>query len=133
MVSTALDLIDKARQNRIMFINCKEVIQSIMETETQTTLEGYTSLFHTLKQRVGDAVAATAILQEVARDRRAHQIRAERQAERGEQDSESATQKQIEFLKNLKMDIPQGLTKQAASALIDEGRARRLAEKLEAY
>lgn len=104
-----------------------------MEAETQSTLEGYTSLFHTLKQRVGDAVAATAILQEVARDRRAQQIREERKAgrEREEEDSEPATQKQLEFLKDLKMDIPQGLTKQAASALIDQGKAKRLAELTE--
>jgi hypothetical protein len=104
-----------------------------MESQTQSTLDAYTSLFHTLKQRVGDGVAAAAIMQEVTRDRRAQQIRDERQTERGEQESGSATQKQIEFLKDLKMDIPQGLTKQAASALIDEGRSRRLAEKLEAY
>ena len=104
-----------------------------MESQTQSTLDAYTSLFHSLKQRVGDAVAATAIMQEVARDRRAQQIRDERQAKRAEENGEPATQKQLEFLKDLKMDIPQGLTKQAASALIDEGRARRLAEKLEAY
>ena len=101
--------------------------------EAQNTLDAYTSLFHTLKQRVGDAGAATAIMQEVARDRRAQQIRDERQARQEKAEGEAATQKQIEFLKDLKMDIPQGLTKQAASALIDEGRARRLAETLEAY
>lgn len=104
-----------------------------MEQDKQTTLEAYSSLFDMLKQRVGDAVAATAILQEVARDRRAQQIRDDRQAQQAQENGEPATQKQLEFLKDLKMDIPQGLTKQAASALIDEGRARRLAEKLEAY
>ena len=51
-----------------------------MESQTQSTLDAYTNLFHSLKQRVGDAVAATAIMQEVARDRRAQQIRDERQA-----------------------------------------------------
>jgi hypothetical protein len=104
-----------------------------MEPESQSTLEAYASQFHTLKQRVGDAGAATAILQEVARDRRAQQIRAEKQVGRTELNGEPATAKQREFLKDLKINIPQGLTKQAASALIDEGIAKRVAEKLEAY
>ena len=104
-----------------------------MEPKTQSTLEAYASQFHALKERVGDASAATAVLQEVARDRRAEQIRAEKQAGRAEQNGEPATQKQLEFLKDLKMDIPQGLTKQAASLLIDQRRAKRVAEQLEAY
>ena len=104
-----------------------------MEPETQTTLDAYASLYQTLKQRLGDAGAATAVLQEVARDRRAQQIRAERQAKQERVDGDAATQRQLEFLKDLKMDIPQGLTKQAASLLIDQGRARRVAETLEAF
>lgn len=104
-----------------------------MESDTQSTLDAYTSLFQTLKQRLGDAGVATAILQEVARDRRAQQIRDERQAKQTKVDGEAATQKQLEFLKDLKMDIPQGLTKQAASLLIDQGQAGRLAETLDAY
>ena len=98
--------------------------------EKQSTLENYTAVFSKIKENVKDEQAAALILQEVARDQRAQQMRAERQAERQKRDGEPATQKQREFLQDLEMPIPEGLTKQEASALIDKGKERRLAEKL---
>ena len=88
----------------------------MMQSETQRTLDRYAPVGSAKEER-----AAAGVLQEAARDPLAMQ------------DGEPATQKQIEFLKNLGMPIPQGLTKQAASRLIDEGKARRLAEKLASF
>lgn len=103
----------------------------MMQSETQSTLNRYAAAFTKIKESVKDEHAAAVIPQEAAGNRRAGRISAEQQAERAGQEGEPATPKQLEFLKCLRMPIPQGLTKQAASRLIDEGKAKRLAEKLE--
>lgn len=94
------------------------------DKEMQTKLTGYVQAFEQIKQRVGDDQVAMAIVSEVAKDTRAANIRAERQANRTTDSnadaSESATVRQIAYLKTLGVRVPDKLTKQEASALIDE-------------
>lgn len=104
----------------------------MIQPEMQSNLDMYTKVFNQIKENVKDEQVAAVILQEVARDRRVQQNRAERQAEQEKLAREPATPRQLEFLRNLGMTIPAGLTKQEASLLIDEGRAKRLAERLAA-
>ena len=87
-----------------------------MENETNAKLERYLSTFEQLKKKTGDEHTALSILQEIAKDNRMQQVRAERQA--GE--NEAATKKQLEYLKDLGVNVKPGLTKAEASALIDE-------------
>ena len=101
--------------------------------EMQSKLDTYAAVFSKIRENVKDDQAAALILQEVARDARAQQMREERQAERQARNGEPATPKQLDFLNVLEMPIPEGLTKLEASALIDKGKERRLAEKLAAF
>jgi hypothetical protein len=57
---------------------------------------------------------AIAILQEVSKDRRMEQVKQEREKRQND-----ATPRQIGFLKDLGVDIPEGLSKQEASRMID--------------
>jgi hypothetical protein len=91
--------------------------------EMQTQLAAYVDLYDTVKQRVKDDAVATAILQELARDARGNAIRAERaerQAGRDTGHGDAATRKQLDWLRDLGVQIPQNLTKAQASSLLDE-------------
>ena len=91
-----------------------------MNGQTQTQVDGYLQTLENIRRRVGDDHLAIAVLQEVAKDSRMEQIRAERAGN----NSEPATEGQIQFLKKLGVSIPGHLSKQEASALIDEARAK---------
>jgi hypothetical protein len=94
------------------------------DKEMQSKWTAYVQAFEQVRQRAGDDQVAMAIVSEVAKDARAAQIRAERQASRATDSngeaSEGATVRQIAYLKTLGVRLPDKLTKQEASALIDE-------------
>lgn len=120
-----------------MFINCKEVQKTMEQPTKQRTLDAYVMAFDEIKGVVKNDNVAAVILQEVARDRRAQQIRDERMMVRSGNGSverpfreaqaknEPATRKQLDFLKDLGVHAPAGLSRQAASELIDIGLEKR--------
>ena len=88
-----------------------------MKTETiQQRVDEYLKLYDDIKDRTGDERIALSILQEVNKDIRMAQIREER--ENG--NDKPATEKQLNYLKKLGVDVSVDLTKKQASALIDE-------------
>jgi hypothetical protein len=87
-----------------------------MKFDMQSKLDEYMRLLEQIKQRTTDEANAVSVLQELSKDRRA----AERQGEHEAQDSEPATEKQKNFMKNLKIKFPDTVTKREASVLIDE-------------
>lgn len=108
--------------------NYKEVNSTV---DYESSMNGYVSRFEELKRLAGDPQVAAAILAELGKDRRAMMIRAERafESRRGgssagrASESELATARQREFLKKLSVSVPEGLSKAAASRLIDEALA----------
>lgn len=102
--------------------------------ELESSMNSYLSQFEELKQRAGDAGIAAAILHELAKDRRAMLIRAERAFEArrsgsgGAAENEAASAKQREYLKDLGVSVPEGLSRVAASRLISEALAAQDAE-----
>lgn len=94
-----------------------------MEKETiQSKIEEYLRLLGEIKARTGDDRTALSILQEVNKDLRMAQIRAERDNghSNGNGDEAPATSRQKTYLKKLGVAIPASLTKKQASGLIDE-------------
>lgn len=87
-----------------------------MDTETHQRLNGYVALFELISDKVDNDAATVAILQEMAKDRRAQQMREERES----QNSRPATDRQKNFMKKLGIKFPVAVTKQEASVLIDE-------------
>ena len=92
-----------------------------MPEELQTKLDFYLEAYEQAKQRVTDTHAAATIVQELAKDLRKMQIGHEPTSANGQQ---PATLKQIEYLRNLGVEVKKDLTKREASALIDEALAR---------
>ena len=91
-----------------------------METDTRQRLNSYVALFELISGKVNNDAATVAILQEMARDRRAQQMRAEREA----RNIHPATERQKSFMKKLGIQFPATVTKKEASVVIDEGLAR---------
>jgi len=85
-----------------------------MKAHMQGKLEEYFELLDEVKGKVQDDVTAGRIVSEIAKDMRMEQIREER-----ENKAQPATAKQLQFMKNLKIEIPDGVTKAEASRLID--------------
>lgn len=117
-----------------------------MNKTNQYEIEGaepYIELFEALRNRVGDDQIAIGIMHEVSKDRRAAQIRAERQAmlreygskpsgdAEGEQrasreaKNRAASSKQIEYLRKLGVQPTVNMSSFEASQAIDEALARR--------
>ena len=86
-----------------------------MDQNIQAKLDKYLGLFEELKQKTNDERTALTLLQEVSKDRRMEEMREEREAKNGE----TATTKQMNYMKKLGIDIPPGITKKEASRLID--------------
>ena len=80
--------------------------------------ENYVEAYANIWERVNDKDVALAILAEVAKDRRQAKI-ANWNAK------EKATQSQIEYLKDLGVELTPGLTKAEASELIGKARLRK--------
>ena len=100
-----------------------------MEIETaEKTVEQYLTLLGKIKARTGDDRTALTILQEVSKDMRMAQVREERENGYGhgsnQSDDAEATERQCAYLRRLGVEIPEGLTKKEASALIDEALAK---------
>ena len=98
-----------------------------MEQEMkQQAVESYLKLYNDIKARTGDERTAMAILQEVNKDIRMAQIRAERESGNGKSngDDQPASPRQKNYLKRLGVEIPAGLNKKRASELIDEAVAK---------
>ena len=91
-----------------------------MKFDMQSKLDEYMKLLEQIKQKTGDERTAVSLLQEVSKDRRTAEIRAERAATDGETNSVPATEKQKGFMKKLGIKFPETVTKQEASMLIDE-------------
>ena len=91
----------------------------MMKEEMQNKLDFYLEAFQAAKRHVNNDQVAAIIVQELAKDARMVQQRNHEPSQ-----TESATSKQIEYLKKLGVTIPIGLTKQGASGLIDTALAR---------
>ncbi|MBP7936874.1 MAG: hypothetical protein KA354_19710 [Phycisphaerae bacterium] len=111
----------------------KEVTTNMDET-TQTKLNAYLELLAAAKEHVEEEFVAMNLVQEIARDRRAEQIRAERagrsatqQRPRGDVAGDRASQKQIDWLRDLGVQVPQYCTRARASELLTEALAKQAA------
>jgi len=91
-----------------------------MDSEIHRSLNSYVALFELISGKVNDDAATVAILQEMAKDRRARQMRAEREA----RNIQPATERQKRFMKKLGIKFPNTVTKKEASVVIDEEFAR---------
>ncbi len=80
----------------------------------------YAAIVKQLTPMVED-VYGVAILHEIGKDLRCDRIMESRNAVfSGDNENQPATQKQIDYLKSLDVDIPKETTKKQASQLIDE-------------
>lgn len=87
-----------------------------MKLDLLSKAEEYIVVFEGIKQRTGgDDILARSILQEVSKDRRMDEMKGEREKRNGD----SATTKQLEFLKKLGVEVPAGITKKQATTMID--------------
>jgi hypothetical protein len=86
-----------------------------MKTDTKARVEAYLDLLGEIKGQVTDEATAARILTEVAKDVRMEQIREEREIQ-----AEPATQRQLQFLKRLGVEVSAGVSKTEASRLIDQ-------------
>jgi len=93
-----------------------------MENEIiKAKIEEYLKLLADIKARTGDDRTALSILQEVNKDFRMAQIRAEREnGNGGNKDDGPATVRQKDYLRRLGVKMPVNMTKKQASSLIDE-------------
>lgn len=97
--------------------------------ETNETLQRYLELFEQAKRRVDDPSIAAQLVEQVAKDRRVAMMHDRTRDQpvggrRESADTQPATPNQLGLLRRLDVDIPAGLTKQQASALIDEAKMR---------
>lgn len=98
--------------------------------ESQDTLMQYLNLFEQAKKRVDDPSVAAQLVEQVAKDRRVAVMhgRSWEQSSVGRLENgatiDLATPNQLGLLRHLEVDIPEGLTKQQASSLIDQAKAR---------
>ena len=97
-----------------------------MESNMQARVKGYLELLGAIRQSVDSEETAARILSEIARDLRAEQIQRERANGNGNGNSGSkaATQRQLEYLRDLGVKVTPGITKQQASALITAEQSR---------
>ena len=90
--------------------------------------ENYVQLFDAIRGRVGDDQLAIAILEQCGKDFRVAQMRGIDHVDRLDSQGGAdmpATPKQVAFLEKLQVRyIPQNLTKDQASKMIDEAQAR---------
>ena len=87
-----------------------------MQIETQTTIDRYVELLEKIRERTESSPDSLAILAEIRKDQRMQQI----QQKTVMNSNMPATENQIGYLKKLGAKIPEGLTRQEASTLIDD-------------
>jgi hypothetical protein len=91
-----------------------------MDEDVKEKLNGYLELLNEIKEKTENEQTAIALLQEIGRAMRMERMIEEREA----RSNEPATAKQRRFMDNLGIKYPQNLSKQDASALIDEERGK---------
>ena len=94
---------------------CKEVDKK-MDAKMKNKLDGYLELLEQIQEKTDSEASALAILHELCKDRRSEQIKKERRSN----NSDAVTFKQKGFMKKLKIDFPEDITRKEASVLIDE-------------
>ena len=94
---------------------CKEVDEK-MDENVQTKLENYLELLDKINSKVQDEATAVILVQEIAKDQRMNRMIEEREA----MNNKPATFKQKKFMDDLGIKYPKNISKQEASALIDE-------------
>ena len=91
-----------------------------IDSNTKENIVAYKNLYHEILRYVGESAPAIGILHEVAKDNRMALMH-----ERRERSAEGpATEKQLNFLKKLGVEVDSDVTKKQASRLIDEARAK---------
>lgn len=100
------------------------------EKAIKAEITRYVWVFTEAKKLVGNDESAAAVTAEVGKSIRLADIVAERAQRNGngvtsarDSDEEAPTEKQLGYLRTLGVQIPNGLSKRAASALIDEATA----------
>ena len=99
--------------------------------EVESKFKEYLKLFEKVRDEVGSDEVAMAIVEQVGKDHRVtmmHGAKLNPETTSSGSGDTSATGKQIGFLKALGVEIPEGLTKQRASELIDEAQAKAVAK-----
>jgi hypothetical protein len=87
-----------------------------MEIDIRSKVKNYIELIETIKEQTDDDAVALAIFHEVMNDTRSENSSPKRKVYNSDS---PATDKQIEYLKKLGAHIPEQLTRQQASDLID--------------
>ena len=90
-----------------------------MDLYTQEKLDKYLELLNKIKEKVKNEQTAGILLSEIAKDKRREQVN-----QKGVFNGNApATEKQKAYLNNLGAAVPEGLTRQQASTLIDNAKA----------
>jgi hypothetical protein len=88
-----------------------------MEIDIRNKVKNYIELIETIKEQTGDDAVALAIFHEVMNDSRSEYSSPKKKVYNSDS---PATDKQIEYLKKLGAHIPEQVTRQQASDLIDQ-------------
>ena len=94
-----------------------------MDTATYARVEDYLQIFEQVNTVVKSAEVASAIIEQIGKDTRCEWLMNGRSNGNGNgrgNGDEPATEKQLGFLKTLKVEVPAGVSKREASRLIDE-------------
>ena len=99
-----------------------------MDITIQQKIDGYLEVCERVKPVVKDVEIVAAVIEQVGKDRRCEMMMNGRSNGNGSGHSngngeESATEKQIGFMKKLGVDVPADCSKREASRLIDEAQA----------
>jgi len=96
--------------------------ESNMDTATYARVEEYLEVYERIKQVIQSDEVGAAIIEQIGKDTRCAWLMNGRSNGNGNGD-EPATEKQLGFLKKLKVELPANLSKREASRLIDEAQA----------
>ena len=88
--------------------------------EIQAQVDFYADAFEKAQARVGDGELASLIVQQIGKDLRTSQIQNTSGNSGNGNGEQTATPKQLAYLKRLGVPFEEGISKQQASELIDE-------------
>jgi hypothetical protein len=88
-----------------------------MEIDIRSKVKNYIELIETIKEQTGDNAVAVAVFHEVLKDSRSENSSPQKKVYNSDS---PATDKQIDYLKKLGVHIPEQVTRQQASDLIDQ-------------
>ena len=97
-----------------------------MDTTTQARLADYLEVYEQVNRVVKHAEVTAAIIEQVGKDARCQSLMNGRSNGNGLANGngdQPASEKQIGFLKRLKVEVPAGVSKREASRLIDEAQS----------